>query len=459
MKKIIMLLLILLISTSSFSQENCNCRQALSQLIDEIESEYPGFNEKTKDTIMYNDFKERLIEKSNNNSDCYDILNHYLSFFRDPHIYLIQTNVTQNNQNDNISDARVDITLDDFYGHLDKSNDQLEGVWESSYYKVGIIKEDNQYNGFIIEASNDSWKANQIKLTLLEGGAANYYMGNHSLEEDSFELIDECILVFKNTNAVFVKKSPKPKLSESEIESKLDKIRGFYFTKLTDKTSLLCISSFEDPYVAKIEKIVSDNQQAIENCENLIIDVRNNRGGTYDAYDEILPYIHTNNTCGVGQEFLVTQTLIDQVEDWFDDEEGKAKARRWIRMFEGNIGKFINTDTTNEFINETKIAEHSPKQIAILANKGTASSGEAFVFEAKQSKKVKVLGVPTYGALDYGSASAFEFGCLNYQLHMPTWRSMRLPDYPIDNIGIQPDIYLTESVKDWVQFTVDYLEN
>lgn len=42
---------------------------------------------------------------------------------------------------------------------------------------------------------------------------------------------------------------------------------------------------------------------------------------------------------------------------------------------------------------------------------------------------------------------------------MPTWRSMRLPDYPIDNIGIQPDIYLDNSVKDWVAFAVDYLEN
>lgn len=35
---------------------------------------------------------------------------------------------------------------------------------------------------------------------------------------------------------------------------------------------------------------------------------------------------------------------------------------------------------------------------------------------------------------------------------------MRLPDYPIDNIGFQPDIYLDKYVKDWVQFVVDYLE-
>jgi len=128
-------------------------------------------------------------------------------------------------------------------------------------------------------------------------------------------------------------------------------------------------------------------------------------------------------------------------------------------MFEGKIGEFVNTDTTGTYTSDISIAEHSPKQIAVLVNQRTASSGEAFVLAAKQSKKVKVLGVPTYGAIDYGSASLFEFGCPDYQLMMPTWRVMRLPDYPLDNIGIQPDIFLDEYVEDWVQFAIEYLEN
>jgi len=344
MKRSIVALLILIVSSPAFSQDNCNCEQSLSLLIKKMESEYPGFKEKTTDTIMYRDFKDRLIIKSGNNkaSDCSDLLKNYLSYFRDPHVYLIQTNETQNSDTEIKSDSRVDITLDDFYKHISKSNDELEGVWGSPYYKVGIIKVNDQYQGFIIEAVNEGWKAYEIKFRLMEDGKANYYMGDHSLEEDSYELFDGSILSFKGINSTFLKELPKPKLTEDEIRLKLDNISGFYFTKLSDKTSLLCISSFEHAYVERIEKMVSDNQQAIENCENLIIDVRNNLGGTYDAYDEILPYVLTNNTREVGQEFLVTQTLIDEVEDWFDDEAGKEEARRWISMFEGNIGKFIN---------------------------------------------------------------------------------------------------------------------
>ena len=464
MKTSIIALLIMVLSAAAFPQDNCNCELSLSLLIDEMESEYPGFQEKTADTIMYRDFKERLILKSRSAEDAYcpDLLKHYLAYFRDPHIRLIQTNAVQEapaDPADNQPASTVDITLDEFYDHIARSDDQLEGVWKSPSYRVGVVKAGDEYQGFIIEAGNESWHAFEIKFRLMDGGAGTYYMGDHSGVDDTWEQHDGCILFFKDYNISFTKELPAPKLSEGEIQQRLDKLIGFYFTELTDRTALLCISSFEDPYVERIEKMVSDNKQAIEHCENLIIDIRNNLGGTYDAYDEILPYVLTGNMRGVGQEFLVTQTLIDGVEDWFDDEAGKAKARRWISMFEGKIGQFVNTDTADVSVSDIEIAEHSPKQIVILANKRTASSGEAFILAAKQSKKVKVLGVPTYGALDYGSASVFEFGCANYKVQMPTWRAMRLPDYPVDNIGLQPDIYLDKSVEDWVQFAVDYLEN
>jgi hypothetical protein len=426
-----------------------------------MESEYPGFTEKTTDIIMYNDFKDRLIVESETLKDsyCSDLLKYYLSYFRDPHVQLHNLTENQSSQANKQSENTVNITLDDFYKHISKSNDEIEGVWNSHYYKVGILKVHKEYKGFVIEASNESWKTNAIKFNLMQEGNADYYMGDHSLQKSIYEIYDECILSFNDINAVFLKELPEPKLTKKEIDLKLDKIQGFYFKCLSPKTSVLCISSFEDAYVKKIEKIISDNQQAIENSENLIIDVRNNLGGTYDAYDEILPYIITNNIRVFGQEFLVTQELIDGVEDWFIDEEGKEKAKRWISMFEGNIGKFVNTDTTDVYISEIEIAKKSPKHIVILANKRTASSGEAFVLEAKQSKKVKILGTPTYGAIDYGSASLFDFGCENYKLMMPTWRVTRLPDYPIDNIGVQPDIYLDKSVTDWIQFAVYYLEN
>ncbi|MFA5010867.1 MAG: S41 family peptidase [Ignavibacteria bacterium] len=447
-------LLTLIITSISYSQTDCGCEQALNQLIQKVETEYPGFKDKTKDRILYNSFKENLITKAGSisESNCIELLRSYKDFFRDGHI-----SIYPSGQELNVQQNKVTISQEEFQKRILKTTDPIEGIWRSGAYKVGIVKQNEEYQGFIIEADTNFWKANEIKFRLLENGKAKYYLRDHSLSEEMWELVDGWVLYFKNSK--FIKEFPIPNLSESEIKSRMEEIDGCYFKKVSEKTVLLCLSSFEHNYVERIKKLLADNKKTIESSENLIIDVRNNLGGTYDAYVDLLPYIHTNNVRGLGMEFLVTQTLIDEIEGWYDDEEGKSRAKEWVTIFKGKMGEFVNTDSTDYYVDTIKLAERSPKQVVILVNRRTASSGEAFVLDAKQSKKVKILGTPTYGALDYGSASFFDFGCKNYKLMMPTWRSMRLPDYPIDNIGIQPDIYLDKSVKDWVRFAADYMEN
>lgn len=59
-----------------------------------------------------------------------------------------------------------------------------------------------------------------------------------------------------------------------------------------------------------------DNKTSIENCENLILDVRDNGGGTDGAYKELLPLIATNPIRSNGIELLCTQDLIDGVTNY-----------------------------------------------------------------------------------------------------------------------------------------------
>lgn len=94
-----------------------------------------------------------------------------------------------------------------------------------------------------------------------------------------------------------------------------------------------------------------------------------------------------------------------------------------------------------------------------MIDKRVGSAAENLVLRAKQSKKVKVMGTVTSGGLDYAAARMFNFGCPEYLLQLPTYRSLRLPDFPIDNIGLQPDIFMDRFVKNWIQYAVDYLEN
>jgi hypothetical protein len=64
-----------------------------------------------------------------------------------------------------------------------------------------------------------------------------------------------------------------------------------------------------------------------------------------------------------------------------------------------------------------------------------------------------------YGSIDCLSEIEFDINCDKYILYMATVRMLRAKDYPLDNIGIQPDIYMDKYIKDWIQYARDYLEN
>lgn len=92
--KIQIVLLFLLLSVFGYvnAQTQCNCNDALQKIILKIESEYPGFDIKTKDKLLYNSVKEsttKLALENKNPSECLDILKAYTGFFKDRHIWVL----------------------------------------------------------------------------------------------------------------------------------------------------------------------------------------------------------------------------------------------------------------------------------------------------------------------------------------------------------------------------------
>ena len=72
----------------------------------------------------------------------------------------------------------------------------------------------------------------------------------------------------------------------------------------------------------------------------------------------------------------------------------------------------------------------------------------------------------TAGVLDYSNITPKESPSGKYDLYLPATRSRRLPENPIDNIGIAPDIIIPLEPKvqlfnrldDWAYFVKYYLE-
>ncbi|MFO7894030.1 MAG: S41 family peptidase [Longimicrobiales bacterium] len=452
------------------AQEGEGCREVLIRVIDKIEQEYPGFEEKTADTLRYATFKKSVLERAETTPDsrCLRVLRDYTGYFRDHHIYVASAGAEDRDE-DPVAyhTEKIDGPLDQIIARVSRSDDPLEGIWETPGYEVGITaRDDGGYAAFIIEADTAYWKPGEIKFRLYDDGRADYSMRDHSRVESTYTVHGGSVLEFEDLSGRFIRTRPEPPLPEAEIEQKLNELDGLYFERLSDRTALLRLARFAYSEVARIEALIDGNRDLLENHENLVLDLRDNPGGTDDAYRLLLPYLYTNPIRVMGAEYKATPTLVNGLQEYMDGlpdtEEHDADRERIsgnIRTYKAHMGEFVGLDSTDVYVQTMDPADPAPRQIVILANRGTASAAEHLVYKARQSRKVKIMGTPTAGVLDYGSSRWADIGTDRYRLSIPTFRSTRLPEYPIDNIGLQPDIYLDQSVEDWVEYAQDYMEH
>ena len=85
-----------------------------------------------------------------------------------------------------------------------------------------------------------------------------------------------------------------------------------------------------------------------------------------------------------------------------------------------------------------------PQKVAVLMDKDCGSSCEQFLLTARQGFGVKLLGRPSFGALDYSNMRPYALPSGRRDLWYTTSRSLRLPQLPVDTLGVLPDILLPE---------------
>ena len=452
----------------TFAQDKMDSSVALEKLINYTEKNYPGFDEKSKDKILYDHFKNSLLEKSKKITDqkeTLDLLKEYLSFFRDRHIFFLDdSNSLKLNKIVKIENLKVTKKT---LGRISTSKDSLEGIWKNEEFKIGIQKvKDSLYKGFVITSANKAWKANDVLFTLSTKKRLKLFSSDLTYFDDTYEVKNAEILRFVKTRRFFFKDNNN-QLNGEILNQKVNELFGLSVKKMSPRTTLVKLQNFDYPFVEKIEKLINDNKILIENSENLIIDLRDNGGGTTNSMTPILPYIMAGKVRNMNVEYFVSDFYISNQERYVrnlpDTDKYKEEKKNILDnliFYKKNLGKYVLRPNTRSVETENYEAnELSPKQVVVLVNKKVASSAEVLTLLAKQSKKVKILGTPTSGVLDYANAMISNYEYDGHSLILPTYRSLRLPDFPIDNIGVQPDIYLDGTVNDWEEFAMDYLEN
>ncbi len=182
---------------------------------------------------------------------------------------------------------------------------------------------------------------------------------------------------------------------------------GFKEVKILDNNiGYLRLDEFTE-YPEALE-IVEGVFQSISDCDALIIDLRNNSGGSPEMVQLLCSYLLPNPSIHLNSLVYKNNSKVDQY---------------WTYYFLPGE-RFIN------------------KPVYVLVGERTASAAEEFAYNLQNLKRVKIIGEQTRGA-----AHDNEFLILNshYFMSLPIARAVNpITNTNWENTGITPDIVIEE---------------
>ncbi|MFC3562143.1 S41 family peptidase [Pedobacter jamesrossensis] len=457
----------------SLKAQDCSCSENFQQLTDKIKKNYVGYSDKVNSSnrVRFQNFTDSLqkIAMVSDSYTCLSLSREWLAFFKDKHISFgldfdkLSTDSIklffQNVEKTNWSEASFNAYLQQNINKVDS----LEGIWnhENNTYKLGIVrdgtKKDLEFIAFIIKSDGLRWLPQQVKFRVskFEGKYKTVYFsaGDHSIVFPTLSKVGETL-----DFGIFGKwyKGDK-KQAATAISPYKQSHNTTKFTKLDDETSLLTLPSFNSKYKHEIDSLLDKNKVIISNTKHLLIDVRDNLGGSTRSFENLLPYLYTNPIKIDGGKVLATD---ENIRNCYEKEypnlsnkesnELKANAKK-LRDHLGELYLLYKPRT----LKLPKVLK-KPERISILINNGTASSGELFILRAEQSKKVTLFGENTAGVVDYGETVKITLPCSFLTLVYPASKSLHSIKRPLDNVGIKPNIQIHDNISDWIKFVENY---
>lgn len=485
MKRIVSVFL-LLTSFSIYAQKS-DCIVDFEYLVKKIKNDYPGYkyktqNEKQKELLLLEDkTRKRIIACPDS---CFAYIREYADFFKDKHLRIQRvwpdSKVPLKRMDVSTYGRNVKVNFDSLR-IANISSSGLEGVWKGSWGEFAVIRTDsNKYVGIAINV--DGWNSGQVMYEFVPFGNSEFNLIQYSLIEGSKTVMGKASLHVNgkileiHDDAKYVRKSNSPAFDEALRNSYLQSYpngRNTYWLDIVlgDSTVYLRLPNFMSE---NVEKLVKKHWNDITSRPNLIIDIRNNGGGQDNFYQILLELIYTKPYESKGVEWYATDGIIKMYEDAIrkgdikNGEEGLTWTNALLNEMRKNKGGFV----IHPMMGKDKIIKRDtvykyPSRVGIIINENNASSAEQFLLAAKNSDKVILFGNRnTMGVLDYSNAVSELLPSGNFKLIYPLTRSRRLPDNPIDNIGIAPDviipydetIQLFNRLDNWVYFVQEYLE-
>ena len=455
-------LVIAYICTAIQTQAQCDCKQEFIKIKNHVEQNYAGFKDKVSvsNKSKYKEFtaqKEKVASLAENKSQCYFIISQWISYFNDHHLYssLNAELIEKIDPKKLLTDFPIEkLTISDALIKKLENVKGIEGIYtkKGEGFSIAVLKNKNPFRDYVavvIKSSDSKFANGTVLAELKEKSAKEYFFLYNSSNKLAFSTIKP-----KDNELIsgFVKNGKEITDNENyNFEAKL----------LNENTLYFNIPSFSWEAKPMIDSLFAAQKENLSKSSNLILDLRNNSGGSDDTYSIISPLLYTQPIKTIGVDIWASNDNIKGWELILQDPnmpaESKPEIQKMIDKMKLQVNKNLNI--AEDYINSSYTPLLFPKNVVILINEGCASSTEQFLLEAKQSKKVTLMGKNTMGILDYSNLRESNFCEMPYTLSTPTTRSRRIDiGKGIDGIGIRPAVYLTDK-QDWVKEALNFLKN
>ncbi len=476
-----LLLLLLLSGPVAWGQSAppCSCRRNFDRMVELITANYAGYSHKVTPATRprLDSLTAALRTRSDRStySACQGVLTDWLNFFKDGHLQ-VATDLDARREPEKVralfSDwERVPLDEPQFRAYLDNPNTTklpLEGIWrnEDGSYRLGLIRgaEADRLNAFVLEADSVWWLPGQVKARLKarpDGTfQTDYFMRDHSPNPVVAKPVGDGLLdLFGTWHRLYPNPVPPPARAVQASGTSPD---GYRFTMLDDTTALYRIPSFDGAFKPLIDSLTAAHAADLRRTKLLLLDLRNNGGGSDQSFESLTPYLYTNPVRIVGLEHYATLENVKKYDQYaklikgLDDKELQYFDRLKKKQLK-RLGKFVTLGNRQVFTERHRRVLPNPSRVAILINRGCGSTTEQLLLAARQSRKVTLFGENTAGVLDYANMYFTDLPCYSMSLGWATSRSLRIRrGEGIDNVGIPPQVRVPEAEKDWVSFVRNY---
>lgn len=474
----ILLLFVLLLPVMVARTQTCSCTEEFRFVKTFMERNHAGFNKKIRSAAepAYAAFTAALedaIKKETDSRYCIAYLKRYILYLQDHH-----SNITP--ASSSVVDEKDPAALAAFLASVDNRQTETlsldtaallaswrkqppqapEGIYYTadSTYVVALVRHESKrhdYAAVILQSKTRLWLPGQVKFELkkMNDSLFAWYTAyrNHRINYEEVPARNGIPELSGWTRAIPGSTSSATALSAEKVSFKV----------IDSLTTLLSIRSFNAGLTRMLDSVYQSILPEIKKYPKLIIDVRDNGGGSDASYKSLMPLLYTDPFNSDVMEYFVTPDNIRAYAAYDSallrqDPKSRPPFREPLALMR-NAKPYTYTHFGNGKPRSIRytVNKGNPQKIAVVYNRNCASSCESFLFEVLNSRKTIRVGENSGGYTGYGNVMTITTPCGNTLAWTTT---VYREQWKYEFAGIPPQYRVPSSEPDWIRYASQVLD-